>query len=187
MTRRHAASGAIALLAVALVLTACNAQPRPAPSATALPSGVTATLLPATPAQTADEARVWIVNSTAADLALTRLRIDAPVFEGIGRKADGGAIEVAAGKSAEIVITLPAINCNADRPASAIPTTDATPEPTGTPDAAATPAATPAPTAAPDQTTATIGFALGAAIGVAVEELDDPEGVIAARTAAACD
>lgn len=110
------------------------------------------------------------------------MRIDAPVFEGIGRKADGGSIEVAAGKSAEIVITLPAINCTADRTASATPSTEMTPEPTGTPE----PGATPAPTGTPDQTTATIGFALGAAIGVAVEHLDDPEGVIAARTAAAC-
>jgi hypothetical protein len=162
-------------LAAALTLTACGAQPRPAPSATALPSGIAATLLPATPAQSADEARVWIVNSTASDLALTRLRIDAPVFSGIGRKAAGGAIEVAAGRSAEIVVTLPAIDCAADGDADA-------PVETATPDADATPQ----PTGAPDQTTATIGFALGAAIGVAVETLDDPEGVIAARAAAAC-
>jgi hypothetical protein len=181
MTGTRATSAAIAL-AAALILTGCGAEPRPAPSATALPSGIAATLLPATPAQSADEARVWIVNSTASDLALTRLRIDAPVFSGIGRKAAGGAIEVAAGRSAEVVVTLPAIDCAADGPTPAVSDASAPPRPTGTPDAAATPR----PTDAPNETTATIGFALGAAIGVAVETLDDPEGVIAARAAAAC-
>ena len=182
MNRRRAESAAIAVLAAALILTACSAEPRPAPSATALPSGITATLLPATPAQSADEARVWIVNSTASDLALTRLRIDAPVFSGIGRKAAGGAIEVAAGRSAEVVVTLPAIDCAADGPTPTATATDGTPDASGTPDATATPQ----PTGAPEETTATIGFALGAAIGVAVETLQDPEGVIAARAAAAC-
>ncbi|MDF2555226.1 MAG: hypothetical protein K0R60_1121 [Microbacterium sp.] len=179
---RRALAATLPLLVAAVLLVGCGAQPRPAPSATALPSGVAATLLPATPAQSPDEARVWIVNSTASDLALTRLRIDAPVFSGIGRKAAGGAIEVAAGRSAEVVVTLPAIDCTAGDDAD--PASDAaeTAEPARTPDGGATPTAT----GAPDETTATIGFALGAAIGVAVERLDDPEGVIAARAAAAC-
>jgi hypothetical protein len=160
----RAALTALALTAV-LALAACGAQPRPAPSATTLPSGIEATLLPAGPAQSPGEARVWLVNGTAEDLALTRLRIDAPVFEGIARKTGSGAIEVPAGRSAEIVITLPPIDCT-------VPV--------------ATTAPTPHPTGSPDDTTATIGFALGPAVGVAVEHLDDPTGVIAARAAAAC-
>jgi hypothetical protein len=180
---RHGAVAVAGLLAAVLALTGCGAQPRPAPSATALPSGIVATLLPPGPTQGPGEARVWIVNGTEADLALTRLRIDAPVFEGIGRKAAGGPIEVAAGRSAEIVITLPPIDCAAD-PRTPIP--GAEEHASGATPATSTPAPTPAATDSPEQTTATIGFAVGAAIGVAVEPLDDPHGVIAARAAAAC-
>ncbi len=160
------AGSAVLALAAVLALGACGAQPRPAPSATALPRGIEATLLPASPAQSPGEARVWLVNGTAEDLALTRLRIDAPVFEGIGRKTAGGPIEVPAGRSAEIVVALPPIDC-------AVP-----PRPTSTPG--------PRATGSPDDITATLGFSLGAAVGVAVEHLDDPTGVIAARAAAAC-
>ncbi|WP_159500676.1 hypothetical protein [Microbacterium sp. 18062] len=175
----RAAAALSAVLVSALALTACGAQPHPAPSATTLPSGVVATLLPATPAQTADQARVWITNGTESDLALTRLRIDAPVFAGIGRKTVSGTVEVDAGRSAEIVVTLPPIDCTVG---------DDTETPVATPGATTSPDADPTPgaTASPDETTATIGFALGAAIGVAVETLDDPQGVIAARAAAAC-
>jgi hypothetical protein len=177
--RRGGPALAVAL-AAALALTACGVQPRPAPSATALPSGISATLLPAGPAQSPGEARVWVVNRTASDLALTRLRIDAPVFDGIGRKAASGPIEVAAGRSAEVVVTLPPIDC-------AVDAAPATPSPVTTP--ASTPrdaSAAPDSSGSPDDITATMGFAVGAAIGVAVERLDDPSGVIAARAAAAC-
>ncbi|WP_243226574.1 hypothetical protein [Microbacterium sp. CIAB417] len=175
--RRGAARTGVAtaaLLIAALALAGCGAQPRPAPSATALPSGITATLLPATPAQGADEVRLWVENTTDENLALTRIRIDAPGFAGIGRKVGSGSIEVEAGQSAEIVVSLPQIRCEAD--ASAPAGADAAPVPTPSPSVSG----------ASEDPTATIGFALGAAIGVAVTPLADPEGVVAARIAAAC-
>lgn len=167
--RPRTAIALTALTALVVVLAGCDVQPKPAPSATALPSGITATLLPATPAQQSDQVRLWVENTTDENLALSRIRIDDPHFDGIGRKTAAGGIEVTAGRSAEIVVALPPIDCAADQPA---PT--------------ASPSATGSPTAAGDGATATIGFALGAAIGIAVTAVDDPTGVIASRVAAAC-
>lgn len=113
-------------------------------------------------------------NTTDENLALTRIRIDAPGFEGIGRKVGSGSIEVEAGRSAEIVVSLPPIRCAED--ASAPAGADAVPLPTPSP----------SPSGVSEDPTATMGFALGAAIGVAVTPLADPEGVVAARIAAAC-
>lgn len=176
---RRALPATSMLLAAVFVLSACGAQARPAPSATALPQGIVATLLPATPAQAADTVRLWVENDTSEDLSLTRIRIDDPRFVGIGRKVEAGTIQVGAGKSAEIEVVLPAVDCTAG----------ATPTPTPTSDAGAeaeTAAPTPSRTTPPEQTSATIGFALGAAIGVAALQLSDPDDVIAAHVAAHC-
>ena len=173
---RRALPAAGLLLAAVFALSACGAQARPAPSATALPQGIVATLLPATPAQAADTVRLWVENDTSEDLSLTRIRIEDPRFVGIGRKVEAGTIQVGAGKSAEIEVVLPAVDCTAG----------ATPTPTAAVTETETAAPTPARTAPPEQTSATIGFALGAAIGVAALQLADPDDVIAAHVAAHC-
>ncbi len=168
---RRALPAAITVMLAAGLLAGCDVQPRPAPSATALPAGVTARLLPAAPGQQAGQARLWVENHTDQELGVTRVRIDDPRFAGIGRKLAYGTVPVPAGRAAEIPIALPEFEC---------PTAE--PEPP----MAATPSAGSSSGAEPDQTTLTLGFALGAAIGVSVEPLPDPEGVVAAQAARTC-
>lgn len=170
-----------ALVCGALLLTACDAEPRPAPSATAMPKGIVVEIVPASGDATG--AHLIVENTTGTDLELTRVRIDAPEFIGIGRKTGNGDVEIAAGMSAEIPITLPSVDC-ADRDA-AFPTP--LPQPEALPTHASDRSPSPPPgDATVDDTTATIGFAFGAAIGVAALPLADPDGVINAYAAAAC-
>lgn len=167
---RRAVPAAVAVMLAAGVLAGCGVQPRPAPSATALPTGITARLLPAAPGQQAGQARLWVENHTDQELGVTRVRIDDPRFAGIGRKLAYGTVPVPAGRAAEIPIALPAFDCPPpeSEPAPATPPAGPSPAPTGT------------------GSTLTLGFALGAAVGVSVEPLPDPEGVVQAQALRAC-
>ncbi len=166
---RRTLPAALAVMLAAGMLAGCGVQPRPAPSATALPTGITARLLPAAPGQESGQARLWVENHTDRELGVTRVRIDDPRFAGIGRKLAYGTVPVPAGRAAEIPIALPAFDC---------------PTPGASPAATAPEEPSPAPTGT--RSTLTLGFALGAAVGVSVELLPDPEGVVAARAAEAC-
>ena len=166
---RRTLPAAVAVMLAAGLLAGCGVQPRPAPSATALPTGITARLLPAAPDQQSGQARLWVENHTDRELGVTRVRIDDPRFAGIGRKLAYGTVPVPAGRAAEIPIALPAFDC-----------------PTPGPAAAATPPAGPSPAPTGTGSTLTLGFALGAAVGVSVEPLPDPEGVVQAQALRAC-
>lgn len=166
---RRTLPAAVAAMLAAGMLAGCGVQPRPAPSATALPTGITARLLPAAPGQQSGQARLWVENHTDRELGVTRVRIDDPRFAGIGRKLAYGTVPVPAGRAAEIPIALPAFDC-----------------PTPGPAPAATPPAVPSPAPTGTGSTLTLGFALGAAVGVSVEPLPDPEGVVQAQALRAC-
>lgn len=166
---RRALPAAVAMVLAAGALAGCEVQPRPAPSATALPTGITARLLPAAPGQESGRARLWVENHTDQELGVTRVRIDDPRFAGIGRKLAYGTVPVPAGRAAEIPIALPAFDC-----------------PTPEPEPAVSPSVGFAPAPIRNGPTLTLGFALGAAVGVSVEPLPDPEDVVATEAARAC-
>ncbi|MFT4305724.1 MAG: hypothetical protein QM604_02410 [Microbacterium sp.] len=169
------------LAAAALALVGCGALAHPAPSATALPDGITATLLPASPEERANQVRMQVVNDTGNDLSVTKLRITDARFVGYGRPTAYGAVTIASGEEVEIVITLPNIvYCDGDRTSSG--------ESADTGEATATP--TPSPSASgsdQDETMLVLGFTVGPASGVTSEQLTDPDGIVDAYVASLCD
>ncbi|MFT4212557.1 MAG: hypothetical protein QM626_11890 [Microbacterium sp.] len=194
-TRRRRALPALLLLtAGALALAGCADLAHPAPSATALPDGITATLLPAGPEERANQVRMQVVNDTGNDLSVTKLRITDPRFVGYGRPTAYGAVSIASGEEAEIVITLPNIvYCDGDRTSTGEGSaTEATAAATAADEATATATATPTPSPSAtgddeeDETMLVLGFTVGPASGVTNEQLTDPDGIIDAYVASLC-
>lgn len=181
---RLAATALVAVAAIGL-LAGCagRAVAHPAPSATALPTGITAWL--ATSPETApsiitstsgQEAYLVVRNDTTQPIVINRVRIDDPRFLGLGYRVGAVSSSVAAGEEARIAVQLPEMICDetgSAATAAAEALTDASPR--------ATPAATSAASA-----TVSVGFALGAAVGVAYTPLDDPNGVLDSAYAAQC-
>lgn len=168
------------LCAGIVVLAGCGGiQARPAPSATALPRGITATLLPATPAQGPKQVRLWVGNGTGDDLVVNKVRVTDPRFLGYGRLAQYGSVTIPAGQEGELVVLLPAVRCPDEATTAPTPAADE-PEPTGSPSPTAT-TGVPAP-----KTTLVVGFTVGAATGTTSENVSDPEGVIEAYVGAQC-
>ncbi|MDQ1129573.1 hypothetical protein [Microbacterium sp. SORGH_AS_0888] len=175
------AAPALALLCAGVVVVAgCGQiQARPAPSATALPRGISATLLPATPAQTAKQVRLWVHNNTSDDLVVNKVRLTDPRFLGYGRPAQYGSVTIPAGQEGELTVTLPPVAC----------TDAATPSPAAVaeqPDPTASPSPTATPTTPAPDTTLVVGFTVGAATGTTSERVSDPDDVIEAYVAAQC-
>ncbi len=189
--RAHARSGALAaaILALALVMSGCAGDlPRPRPSATALPTGVSATMMQPSADVASRQAQIMVHNSSPEVLTISSVRVDDPRFAGVARRLDALTSSIAPGATADIRVQLPLMRCAADTVTFGVPT--ATPTPTPTPAAQSVPLATatarpsgspspsPSPTPTmtepPSTTTVTVHYQLGASIAVATEPVATP-------------
>ncbi len=105
--RRRAAFGAV-LLATATALAGCDGMARPDPSATELPDGISATLLPSAAAH---EALVQITNSTDQLLTIGALQVDDPRFAWAAWSRAAGDRTVAEDTTSLISVRLPDARC----------------------------------------------------------------------------
>ena len=125
MMRARAKTRRIALIALVGaigVLAGCGVAPHPSPSATALPSGITATIVPLpadAPVTAADDpearqAQVEIHNGAESTLRIGEVLVEDPRFDGIARRAVEGDSRIPSGRTVDVRVTLPPLNCDAD-------------------------------------------------------------------------
>ena len=107
---RPAATIPVALLAAALGLTGCDGDPRPEPSATALPDGITATLAPSS---VSGQVLVRISNSTGEEFEIGSLQLDDPRFAWPGWARSVRGHTVAEGTTSLVSVSLPDARCAA--------------------------------------------------------------------------
>lgn len=143
----------VALVFASLVLSGCADSARPVPSATALPQGVTASLIQLRSDVATREAQVRIVNGNDEPVTISSLRVDDPRFDGPARRAMRRTTQIAPGGTVDIRIALPPMKCSAER----VPSLPA-----------------PVPTPVGDGPTVTVHYALGASDAVAAASLDEP-------------
>ncbi|MFG6402982.1 MULTISPECIES: hypothetical protein [unclassified Microbacterium] len=107
--RRAAALFAIGALA-ATVLAGCGVT-HPSPSATALPSGITAELVPLTSKIELRQVQVEIHNTSEDPLEIGLVRIEDPRFAGRAGRTVIRPKTIAPGESGIVRLQLPAIDC----------------------------------------------------------------------------
>ncbi|AZS38419.1 hypothetical protein CVS47_03076 [Microbacterium lemovicicum] len=148
---------AAALTAVAVLLAGCAEPPRPQPSATALPGGITASIVQLRSDVAERQAQVRIHNTDDEPLVVGTVRVDDPRFLGHAVRTIRRQTEIQPGATVDIRVQLPPMNCAAEDTSTGAPTPaptgtagTATPEPTAEPQATAGPQATAEPDATPD-------------------------------------
>jgi hypothetical protein len=190
-----------ALAALALVLSACAGDlPRPRPSATALPTGVSASIVQLRSDVADRQAQLQVHNSSEEVLLISAVRVDDPRFAGVGRRITSRTSSIAPGATVDIRIQLPLMKCTADDGSLLTPTPTPTPTPEPVPQAtatagpSATPGGSPTPTPSstatitgpPSTTTVTVHYQLGASIAVATEPVVEPVAFLADLYAREC-
>lgn len=108
MRRQRAAVAAVLLVAVA-ALAGCDGVARPDPSATELPDGISAVLVPSS---VADEAIVRITNATDEELSIGSLQIDDPRFAWAAWSRAAGDRTVRERSISLISVRLPDARCS---------------------------------------------------------------------------
>ena len=184
-TRIGALVGAV--VALALVLSACAGDlPRPRPSATALPTGVSASIVQLRSDVADRQAQLQVHNASDEVLLISAVRVDDPRFAGVGRRVTTRTSSIAPGATVDIRIQLPLMRCTDDDGSLLTPTPTPTAEPvpqaTATTGPSATPGRSPTPTPSstatmtgpPSTTTVTVHYQLGASIAVATEPVAEP-------------
>ncbi|WP_375385341.1 hypothetical protein [uncultured Microbacterium sp.] len=177
--------GALAagILTLALVISGCAGEaPRPRPSATALPTGVSATMMQLRSDVATRQAQILVHNSSPEVLTISAVRVDDPRFAGVARRLDGLSTTISPGVTADIRIQLPLMKCSADDESLTTPTPTPTPEPVPLATATSAPSASPSPspsstatmTEPPSTTTVTVHYQLGASIATATEPVSTP-------------
>lgn len=117
MTRHGTRSRWAALVAgavVMLTIAGCGGAPHPSPSATQLPSGITATLVQLRDDAATREAHVRIRNGADDPLRVGEVTIEDPRFDGTARRAIARESEVAAGGTVNVRVLLPPMDCTAE-------------------------------------------------------------------------
>ncbi|MFG6475954.1 hypothetical protein ACFXP7_06150 [Microbacterium sp. P06] len=116
MTRRtpKVRAGALAAgLLVLLALAGCTAAPHPSPSATALPSGITATLVQLRGDVAARQAQVQITNGAEDTLRIGKVEVEDDRFDGIASRVVAHDTDIAPGRTVNVRVQLPPMNCDA--------------------------------------------------------------------------
>ncbi|KAA9108307.1 hypothetical protein [Microbacterium rhizomatis] len=180
-TRIGALAAAFLTLTLAVAITGCAGDaPRPRPSATALPSGVSATMMQLPSDVATRQAQILVHNSSEEELTISSVRVDDPRFAGVARRLDGLVSTISPGVTADIRIQLPLMKCAADdgSTATSTPTPDPVPLATATTAPSASPSPSPSSTATmtgpPSTTTVTVHYQLGASIATATEPVSTP-------------
>lgn len=107
---RLAAGSAFAavLLLTTAALAGCDGTSRPSPSATALPEGISAVLLPSA---VSDEALVSITNRTDQSFTVSKLEVDDPHFVWAAASRSRSDLTVAPGTTSLVSVQLPSTRC----------------------------------------------------------------------------
>lgn len=178
-----------AVLAFAVVLSGCAGDvPRPRPSATALPTGVSASIVQLRSDVADRQVQLQVHNDSDDVLEIAAVRVDDPRFAGVGRRVSNRTSTIAPGATVDIRVQLPLMKCTADGSDFPLPSPTPTPTPTDEPvpmatataepgsSASPTPSPTPGSTITepPSTTTVTVHYQLGASIAVATEPVAEP-------------
>lgn len=107
------AAVATAALAVTLVLAGCSGVGHPSPSATALPSGISAALAALPIDAGLRQLEVEMRNEGELPLEVGLLRVEDPRFDGVASRVVNHPTQIAAGSSKGIRVQLPQMNCEA--------------------------------------------------------------------------
>lgn len=111
---------AVAVIAAFGMLTGCGTVPHPSPSATQLPSGITATLVQLDADVAHREAHVQIFNGAEDSLRVGEVLVEDPRFDGVARRVIDRESTVASGGTVDVRVELPPLDCAATEQGSTI-------------------------------------------------------------------
>lgn len=113
MPRARAGRGVAVLLAGALTLAGCAGPQAPEPEPT-LPAGVTVELVQLRADVAPRQAQVHVTNGSDQTLTIGEVRVEDPRFEGPATRVVAGRTStVPAGRSVDVRVQLPAVDCSA--------------------------------------------------------------------------
>ncbi|PVW03981.1 hypothetical protein DEA06_11490 [Microbacterium sp. Gd 4-13] len=116
MRRRTTRQRGAALLAGALAMLAlagCAEAPHPSPSATALPIGITASVVQLAGDVATRQAQVQIHNAADDALVIGKVELEDDRLDGLAERVVAGETDIAPGRTVDIRVQLPAVNCDA--------------------------------------------------------------------------